>query len=594
MKTETLIEVNRLSGLHLVLDPDNVIISSSELAQKVESLNIGMNFGKIPQVVAHQKRLLPVLADVRAGAGKSLYQRSSSGNRLYRWDFKRISGDLVDTGYVHVQRVVIKDRAEMRRDYLRDTAKKQAGIGIWEVDLLKEMIYWDDVTRQIHEVSSDFVPDLGSGIEFYKEGEDRDRITKLFNACVLEGKSFDSDFVIISTTGREIHVNSKGRPEFKNGKCIRVFGTFQDITQHKLIEQELRTSEAHLSSAIDNTLVSFFIVNAKNYRIVRSNKAARKTFGYTSYELQNFDIRTIAPAGRSEFVNKIEAASGRSEFTAILCHKLDTLIEAKVYLSTLCDHSGNPENLLLQIEDITELSANRRHLDRLNANMQKQNERLLNFAHIVSHNLRSHTTNITMLTELLITEKNTNEQQQLIEFISEASASLNSTITDLNQITSLDRDEVHHEVCYLKNAVDKAKISVMAALSLQDFKIVNHISPETKVKGTTAYLDSIFFNLITNAVKYRREIPDSYICFNASSQDGTVVIKVEDNGLGIDMKRHGHKIFGLYKTFHGNDDAQGLGLYMTKGQIDLMDGSISVESQLNQGTTFTIILDEAH
>ena len=71
-------------------------------------------------------------------------------------------------------------------------------------------------------------------------------------------------------------------------------------------------------------------------------------------------------------------------------------------------------------------------------------------------------------------------------------------------------------------------------------------------------------------------------------------VSITDNGLGIDLKRHGGKLFGMYKTFHGNEDARGIGLFITKNQIEAMGGSIEVESKPQLGTTFTIILKKSH
>ena len=63
-------------------------------------------------------------------------------------------------------------------------------------------------------------------------------------------------------------------------------------------------------------------------------------------------------------------------------------------------------------------------------------------------------------------------------------------------------------------------------------------------------------------------------------------VSFQDNGQGIDLERHGSKIFGMYKTFHRHKDAKGIGLFITKNQIESMHGKIEVESAVNEGTTF--------
>jgi sensor histidine kinase regulating citrate/malate metabolism len=76
--------------------------------------------------------------------------------------------------------------------------------------------------------------------------------------------------------------------------------------------------------------------------------------------------------------------------------------------------------------------------------------------------------------------------------------------------------------------------------------------------------------------------------YNHYLENGKVVLEIQDNGLGIDLARHGDKLFGMYKTFHKNENARGIGLFITKNQIESMGGSVTVDSKTNKGTTFKI------
>ncbi|MBT8320234.1 MAG: ATP-binding protein, partial [Eudoraea sp.] len=79
---------------------------------------------------------------------------------------------------------------------------------------------------------------------------------------------------------------------------------------------------------------------------------------------------------------------------------------------------------------------------------------------------------------------------------------------------------------------------------------------------------------------------DLCLKIKARSKGNDVVVTFEDNGQGIDLERHGSKIFGMYKTFHKHKDAKGIGLFITKNQIEAMDGKIDIESAVGEGTTF--------
>lgn len=112
----------------------------------------------------------------------------------------------------------------------------------------------------------------------------------------------------------------------------------------------------------------------------------------------------------------------------------------------------------------------------------------------------------------------------------------------------------------------------------------------TEFAYSRIYLESIFHNLISNAIKYRAadRIPD--ITIRTERKNNAVFLHVSDNGLGIDLSKNGHKIFGMHQIFHNHPEAKGIGLFMTKTQIESMGGKIAVVSEVNVGSTFTVML----
>lgn len=106
------------------------------------------------------------------------------------------------------------------------------------------------------------------------------------------------------------------------------------------------------------------------------------------------------------------------------------------------------------------------------------------------------------------------------------------------------------------------------------------------------YLESVLFNLISNAIKYSSPERKSEIKLNSYIQDNWLHVEIRDNGLGIDLVKYGNKLFRLRKTFHNHPNAKGLGLFMTKNQIEAMGGSITVQSTVGEGTTFTLRLNK--
>lgn len=123
--------------------------------------------------------------------------------------------------------------------------------------------------------------------------------------------------------------------------------------------------------------------------------------------------------------------------------------------------------------------------------------------------------------------------------------------------------------------------------------IINTISDDAVVNFNPAYLESVLLNFTTNAIKYAHPERSPIIEFGFAIENGSKVLTISDNGLGIDLDRHGELLFGLYKTFHKRQDAQGIGLYITKNQIEAMKGKVVVSSKVGEGTTFKIVFNDA-
>jgi PAS domain S-box-containing protein len=115
---------------------------------------------------------------------------------------------------------------------------KDAKIGGWEYNLADKTLHWSDITKQIHEVDEDYIPDLNDGLFYYKEGYSRETINTCFYECLEKGTSYDLELELITAKGNEVWVKAIGNAEFVNNKCKRIYGTFQDISNKKKIEAQ--------------------------------------------------------------------------------------------------------------------------------------------------------------------------------------------------------------------------------------------------------------------------------------------------------------------------------------------------------------------
>jgi PAS domain S-box-containing protein len=218
-----------------------------------------------------------------------------------------------------------------------------------------------------------------------------------------------------------------------------------------------------------------------------------------------------------------------------------------------------------------------------------QNGRLLNFAHIVSHNLRSHTGNIQMLLDMITHEPDEQERQKMMHMLVINTANLQQTLTHLNDVV-----DVHSNKEYSKKTLNLyqeiQRMLEVLSLSLRqaNAKLSIDVDANINIQYDPAYLESILLNLLTNSIKYRHEGRALHIDIKVYEHTGKVMLEISDNGMGIDLQLHGHKLFGMYKTFHNNDDARGIGLFLVKNQVDAMGGKIEARSKVNEGTTFKI------
>ena len=222
-----------------------------------------------------------------------------------------------------------------------------------------------------------------------------------------------------------------------------------------------------------------------------------------------------------------------------------------------------------------------------------QNKKLLNFAHIVSHNLRSHSANFSMLLNFLESETDEEEKVRIIGMLNDASNNLLDTLDNLNDVISINtHTNIEKQKINLYDKVINVNQNLISYLFNNKATIKNNIPSGFNVKSVPAYLDNILTNFITNSVRYKDPNRKPIITLSAVKKNNYSILTITDNGLGIDLEKHGKKLFGMYKTFHEHKDAKGIGLYITKNQIDAMNGKVEVTSKVGKGTEFKIFFND--
>jgi|GEM_PF-3502090 len=220
-----------------------------------------------------------------------------------------------------------------------------------------------------------------------------------------------------------------------------------------------------------------------------------------------------------------------------------------------------------------------------------QNDRLKNFAHILSYNVRSHASNISMILDLIYNEYPELAELELIELLSNSADNLSGTISQLNEVVQINTSAKGHlEVLNLNEILEKAIDNVSPAAAKKNVRIINMIMDRFEVYGISPYLENIFNSLLLNAIKYASEERDSFIKLYCLVQGKYVVLCFEDNGQGIDLDRQEYDIFGISTSFKDSNGDGTTGLFITKNQVEAIGGRIEVESTIDKGSTFKIFL----
>lgn len=328
------------------------------------------------------------------------------------------------------------------------------------------------------------------------------------------------------------------------------------------------------------------MIAGKDGSIKLVSNAFTKALGYSSQEgVNNSFFHFVHPEDTGIALQHFEAlrkTPGPGTFQIQMSNKEGKTLHF-LWSYTVDQKTGN---IYAAGYDITEIKE-AQQVRELARRLTHQNEQLASFAYIVSHNLRSHVGNLNSLLHLH-KSADPDEKGVLFGMFEKVAQHLSGTLNDLIESLRIKEDvNKDRNLIYFEQVLTKTK----EILSSQILESQAEIHQEFKVASIAypgVYLESIFLNLISNAIKYRSVARPLSIKLATSLLDGELVLTVEDNGQGINMAQHGDKLFGFYKTFHDGKDSKGLGLFITKTQVEAMGGSISAESEVDVGTKFKI------
>lgn len=359
--------------------------------------------------------------------------------------------------------------------------------------------------------------------------------------------------------------------------------TAYDLQEHKQVQERLFSevqSLQHFQQTIQSASV-LALLDAQS-RILESSSNLTQLSGLSQTEIVGRRLAGISRSMQPEWSELMAQIQ-----PGIPLHAEVSLAHGWVSFLLLKYTEDQQERFLLLGQEITSLKNLQTELWAITRRLVDQNQDLRQFARIVSHNLRAPVANLLGLSELL-KDAEAEESLLLTEKIHDSAEQIDSRLRELNTLLQKKGSSQQN-----RTWIDLPKLlqEVQDELNLSNLSVSCEIRTDfqlEKIYGIAPYLHSILFNLLANAFKYRDAERPLKIQISTEILPQKILLKVSDNGLGIDLKQFKDQVFGLYKRFHPEIEGHGLGLYLVKTQTEMLGGKIEVESALGQGTTFLL------
>lgn len=382
------------------------------------------------------------------------------------------------------------------------------------------------------------------------------------------------------------------------GQTLSVMSLVQDITEQKNMEAEQQRSEAQLNLIFDSTNDMMFLLavdGPNRFSYLSVNQPFLEMAGSTLEDVVGGSVQGLLNTSKdSELPRMLEEVVQTLQPVSYYqpVHVKKGHIHTETTLSPIQDSSGNCVNILGVTRDVTLKRKHELQLQKSFDLTREQNERLLNFSYIVSHNLRTHSSNISGIIDLLATATDKSQKEKLMNYLKVVSNTLNETMGHLNEVVNIQTNmNIALSTLNLSDQIEKTIDLLREKIAEKGAMVRNNVPHNVEITFNTSYLESVLLNFIANALKYSHPDRAPVVTLSCYHSGEWLVLSIADNGHGIDLNRHGDSLFGMYKRFNTDKEGKGLGLFITKNQVEAMGGKIEVKSEIDKGTTFEVFFN---
>jgi PAS domain S-box-containing protein len=478
-------------------------------------------------------------------------------------------------------------------------AEQLANFGSWERDLVNNTERWsDEQFRILGYKPGEIEPSFDNFLKMVHHDE-RELVRQTIDYTIKHLGRQKYSCKIVSKDGALKHIYAEiAVARDADNKVVRINGFIRDVSETVHATKSLQKSEANLRAIFDNTETAYVLLDA-DLKVVSFNQLAHKI----SVELLE---KPLADGNKAiEYFAEEERPVVRKYLQSVLRGSIVSYEmnfphpEAygkwfNINYYPVWNNDKQVLGVIMAINEITAKKVSELQEKKITAELMQRNQDLEQFAYIISHNLRSPVANIIGITDALV-EGNLDEddKQIFMDGLTVSVKKLDSTIIDLNDILQVKNVVVgNKEKVHFSEIVDDIKFSIGGLLDEKGVMINSDFSEVDEVSTFKSYMLSIFYNLISNSIKYRKLGMAPIIDIKSRKLADKIELLFRDNSIGMDLESKSEQVFGLYKRFHPQHaEGKGMGLFMVKTQVETLGGKISVKSKVNEGTEFKIEFD---
>lgn len=476
---------------------------------------------------------------------------------------------------------------------LLEQTSSVARVGGWSYEVEEEKVNWSETMYEILEADPALSLDMNVVYQLIHP-DSQERHDFVFKRALETGQGYDEDLRMITRQGNELWGHIIAKTEVIDGKCVRIIGVLQDITERKQNEQELQL----LKSVVTNATDAVLITEAEPFdepgpRIVFVNEAFTRMTGYTAEEAIGQTPRILqGPESDKKVLKELRQRleSWQPSQVELINYKKDgTPFWVSFSVVPVADHKGYYTHWIAIERDITEQKE--AELERKNriADLVKINKEMDNFVYRVSHDLRAPLTSAIGTLRLTQKTQDPEERQYLLSLQEKSLEKLDKYIRDILDYSRNARMKPQVVELDVKKLIQESfsQLEYMHPPAVQNFI---EVEAEVPYYGDETRLLIILNNLISNALRfYNPQCETPFVKVQGKVSPEWLELRIEDNGIGI-FKEYQPKVFDMFYRASDQSSGSGLGLYIVKETVTQLKGNITFVSNEREGTVFTVRL----